>query len=353
MKKVQLKSNGSAAGAIEAAGGQVEYLAEAAAAEKKKQHNNGRQQRQGGLLRQLWDTIWLRRSGRKVGQNGHGFVAGGVVDPMREEDEQQKKRKSGSNSVRSSKTELRDGFDLQTVLDLDHNQKIELRFYGYRECALKSLLYYFILVISVGFMALVFHWNQHWALFVRRKRCSLRDAQFMLIAEEYKHSEASQNDAVHAEAMQGGGLEVEEPEQHLVYFVETVHRVGVEEVKEQFLAERRRGVEKLTEKEPHSSEETIKEKWFERFLKRVCLFEKPEFEVKIKGDGDGDKDAEQGKMSKSPDTVTTLVMDDEAAADKTMAAADVKKVEEIRIHEHFLKFLHFSVHFDNGVFESE
>lgn len=291
-----------------------------------------------GLLRQLWDTVWLRSSRRKVAQNGNGVIRDG------DEDEKKNKGQGEGNGKFSSRTELSDGYDFQTVLDLDHNQKIELTFYGYRDCGLKSLLYYLILIVSLGFMALVFHWNQHWALYVRRRRCALGQAQFMLIVEKYKHTEGSHHDALHSEAMQRT-----EEEEHEVYFVEQVFRVGVEDLKEQFMRERRRGVERLAQKEPYSSDEAVKEKWFERFLKRTCLFEKPEMEVKIKDQGDGD-----GAMSKSPDTATTLVMEDEVT-DKSMAATatghDAKRVEEIRIHEHFLKFLHFSVHFDKGVFE--
>lgn len=310
-------------------------------------------QRQG-TLRQLWDSMWLRRSRRKVAQNGHG--GGGFVTrgEQQQEQEQQRKMKRSGSSERSSRTELRDdGFDFQTVLDLDHNQKIELRFYGYRESALKSLLYYLILCATLGFMALVFHWNQHWALFVRRKRCSLREAQFMLIVEQYKHTDASKHDAIHTEAMQMSSGQRAKVEKELeVYFVETVHRVGVEDVKEQYLSERRRGVEKVAKREPNASHEVVKEKWFERFLKRACLFEDPEVEVKIKGSGQGD--AEEGKMSKSPDTVTTLVMDDEMTdQERTLHDGALKRAEEIRIHEHFLKFLHFSVHFDDGVFDGE
>lgn len=309
--------------------GQVEYLAEE---ETKKQ-----KQQEQGVVRQLWDRVWLRRTRRKVGQNGVNVVWGDGGD-------------AGSRKDHLSAVDLSDGFDYQTVLDLDHNQKLELTFYGYRESALKAILYYLVLLLSCGFMALVFHWNQHWALFVRRKRCALREAHFMLIVEKYKHTEASQHDAAISGAMQTK----EEEEEHEVYFVETVHRVGVDQAKDQFLAERRRGVEKLAEKEPHSSDEAVKEKWFERFLKSACLFEKAEFEVKPKREKKGDVEA---KMSKSPDTATTLIIDDN---EQTMAGGggdatkeEVRKTEEIKIHEHFLKFPHFSVHFDNGVFEGK
>ena len=289
--------------------------------------------RGGGFLRHLWEILWHGTDNRrKVAHNGH-------VEEFTEKDD--KKKLPSSDSQRSSHTELRDGYDFQTVIDLDHNQKIELTFYGYKECAWKSLLYYVILCVTLGFMALVFHWNQHWALFVRRRRCTLREARFMLIVEKYKHSEASHHDAIHSEALQR-----EEEEEHEVYFVETVHRVGVEEAKEQYLRERRRGVEKIAQKEPHSPDEVVKEKWFERFLKRRCLFEKEEVEVKIKNKDGGD---DSGTMSKSPDTVTTLVMDDEDEKKEPEA----KKMEEIKIHENFLKFLHFSVHFENGVFEGK
>lgn len=249
---------------------------------------------------------------------------------------------SGSGGSRST-IELRDGFDYQTVLDLHHNQRIELTFSGYRASALKSLLYYAVLVLSLGFMALVFHWNRHWALFVRRKRCGLREAQYMLIVERYKHTEGSQHDA----ALQSEALMQQraEEEEHEVYFVEAVHRVGVEDVKDQYLAERRDGVERVAKKEPNSSTEVVKEKWFERFLKRACLFEKPELELA------SDK-SEANNMSKSPDTVTTLVMDTDTD-DTKLVTPTAKRTEEIRIHEHFLKFLHFSVHFDEGVFEGE
>lgn len=303
--------------------------------EKKKNKSNG------NAIRQLWDTVWLRKSRRKVSQQQqeNGQKNGKCVE----------KRSSGGSSARSSKTELRDGFDFQTILDLDHNQKIELTFYGYKECVFKSMLYYLILIISFGFMRLVFHWNNHWGLIVRRRRCGLREATYMLIMEKYKHSEGSHHDAIHSEAMQR-----EEEQEHEVYFVEKVNKVGVEEVKEQFLAERRTGVEQLAKKQPLVGDEQLREKWFERFLKKECLFEKPEMEVKIKKQ-DGDEEGEHGKMSKSPDTVTTLVLDDEVnvkggAGD---GPPEVKRAEEIKIHEHFLKFLHFSVHFDNGVFEGE
>lgn len=254
---------------------------------------------------------------------------------------------STNNNNSRSTINLQDGYDYQTVLDLDHNQKIELTFYGYRASALKSLLYYFILLVTCGFMALVFHWNQHWALIVRRKRCALNEAQFMLIVERYKHTEGSHHDALHSEAM-----DRKEEEEHEIYFVEKVHRVGVEDAKEQYLAERRDGVEKVAKKEPGSSEEAVKEKWFDRFLKQRCLFERAEVEVKRNVEDEEMK----GQMSKSPDTATTLVLDDAevgTGGGTSGGHQEVKKTEEIRIHEHFLKFLHFSVHFEQGVFEGE
>lgn len=178
----------------------------------------------------------------------------------------------------------------------------------------------------------------------------------MLIVERYKHTEGSHHDALHSEAM-----DRKEEEEHEIYFVETVHRVGVEDAKEQYLAERRDGVEKLAQKERGSAEEAVKEKWFDRFLKQRCLFEKAEVEVKrAKGDVEEDEEM-KGQMSKSPDTATTLVLDDAemgtgGGGGGTSGGGHqevMKKTEEIRIHEHFLKFLHFSVHFEQGVFEGE
>lgn len=332
--KKEPKINGSATHGNR---GHIEYLAEA---EEKKTNaaaaaagNNGnlkkQEQRQRNVFRQLWDAVWLRRSRRKVvNEAGHPNGVGVVWE-------------DGNAASHGSASQLSDGFDYQALLDLDHNQKIELTFYGYRECPFKALLYYLTLIVTFGLVALVYHWNADWALYVRRKRCSLRDAQFMLIVEKYKHTEASQHDAMHS-----GAIQRELEKEHEVYFVETIHRVGVEEVKEQFLSERRTGVEKLAQAEPNSPHEQVKEKWFDRFLKRACLFEKAEYEVKPSKE-------ERAKMSKSPDTITTLIMDDDTTTVGGETGQDAKKTEELKIHEHFLKFLHFSIHFDNGIFEGE
>lgn len=225
------------------------------------------------------------------------------------------------------------------LLETDYNQQIELTMYGYKGSKLRSLLYYFVLVMTAGFMALVFHWNPHWALVVRRRRCPLDEATFMLIVERYKATESSHHDAGIHTVTDAKADKPEPVDEHEVHYVERVHRVQVEDLKDQFMGERKRGVEKLARKEPTTDEEAVKEKWFDRFLKRACLFEKPEMEIEAD---------DKNSMSKSLDTTTTLVADAE-----DLAMKEEKRDEDLKPHDYFLRFPHFSVHFDEGIFEGK
>lgn len=282
-------------------------------------------QQSENFLKTLWDSVWWRRK-RKCPKK-RKWDGNQGIDDIRE------------GKKVSDPADDDDGEDYQVILDTDNNQKIELTLLGYKENLMKSVLYYLVLILSLGFMALVFHWNAHYALVVRRKRCPLKEASYVLIVEKYKNMDSSHHDAVH----NNKNVEEEKEVDHEVRYVETVHKVDLELLKEKYVQNWRQQLE--TEKRKTDSEESedvAKEKWCDQFLKQSCLFEKPELEIK------SDKDP---KMSKSPDTVTTLVdhnFDDDTQA-KNSEVDPEKNI--LKIYEHFSHVHHFSVHYENGLFE--
>lgn len=233
----------------------------------------------------------------------------------------------------------------QVILDTDSNQKIELTLLGYKESKIKSLLYYLVLVMSLGFMALVFHWYAHYALVVRRKRCPLPEASYVLIIEKYKNADSEHHDAIRSDNSVGEvDLPDKEPD-HEIRYVERVHRVDLDVLKEKYVQEWRKQLEAERRKRDGSgNEEEVKEKWCDMFMKRACLFEKPEIEIKL---------TKEQKLSKSPDTVTTLVGGDLDTAEQPKDFEREAEKLELKIYEHFSHVHHFSVHFENGIFEGE
>ncbi|MPC15566.1 putative cation-transporting ATPase 13A3 [Portunus trituberculatus] len=66
-----------------------------------------------------------------------------------------------------------------------HGRKLR-EIYGYRRSKLKTGITWFFIVVSAGFLRLVFHWVPVWMLKATHSQCSLEHATKVLIVEYFK-----------------------------------------------------------------------------------------------------------------------------------------------------------------------
>lgn len=68
-----------------------------------------------------------------------------------------------------------------TSMYLNKGQDDEMEIWGYKRCRFKLALMYFFMIITVGFLRLIFHWVPHWYLKATCVQCPINLAQFVLI----------------------------------------------------------------------------------------------------------------------------------------------------------------------------
>lgn len=62
--------------------------------------------------------------------------------------------------------------------------------YGYRKSAFRSFFCYLFIGLTLGLLRLVMHWWSHWLLLATHKKCSLREAEKVLVKEEFEGKHA-------------------------------------------------------------------------------------------------------------------------------------------------------------------
>ncbi|XP_063864679.1 polyamine-transporting ATPase 13A3-like isoform X3 [Scylla paramamosain] len=89
----------------------------------------------------------------------------------------------------SEKKEIREQGPNVEKPGVDHiigNEDEEAEIYGYRRSKLKTGITWFFIVVSAGFLRLVFHWVPVWMLKATHSQCSLEHATKVLIVEYFK-----------------------------------------------------------------------------------------------------------------------------------------------------------------------
>lgn len=73
---------------------------------------------------------------------------------------------------------------------LNKDQEDEMFVYGYKKSALRTFVCYTCVVLTLGILRLVMHWWSHWLLLATHKKCSLEEAEKVLVEEKFqgKHS---------------------------------------------------------------------------------------------------------------------------------------------------------------------
>lgn len=96
---------------------------------------------------------------------------------------------SNYNSFSSFFQDVNSSRDLHEGI-LNKEQEDEMFVYGYRKSKVRSFVCYLCIGLTLGILRLVMHWWSHWLLLATHKKCSLREAEKVLIKEEFqgKHS---------------------------------------------------------------------------------------------------------------------------------------------------------------------
>lgn len=73
---------------------------------------------------------------------------------------------------------------------LNKDQEDEMFVYGYKKSKFRTFLCYCCVVLTLGILRLVMHWWSHWLLLATHKKCTLEEAEKVLIKEyfEGKHT---------------------------------------------------------------------------------------------------------------------------------------------------------------------
>jgi hypothetical protein len=69
---------------------------------------------------------------------------------------------------------------------LNKDQEDEMFVYGYKKSKLRTFLCYISVILTLGILRLVMHWWSHWLLLATHKKCSLEEAEKVLIKEKFQ-----------------------------------------------------------------------------------------------------------------------------------------------------------------------
>lgn len=73
---------------------------------------------------------------------------------------------------------------------LNKDQEDEMFVYGYKKSTFRSFICYLCIGLTLGLLRLVMHWWSHWLLLATHKKCSLREAEKVLVKEEFEGKHA-------------------------------------------------------------------------------------------------------------------------------------------------------------------
>ncbi|XP_050686747.1 polyamine-transporting ATPase 13A3-like isoform X4 [Eriocheir sinensis] len=95
--------------------------------------------------------------------------------------EKKREREGGSGKGEQGPNIVKPGVD-----HIDANEDDQAEIYGYRRSRVKTGITWFFIVVSAGFLRLVFHWVPVWMLKATHSQCSLNHATKVLIVEYFK-----------------------------------------------------------------------------------------------------------------------------------------------------------------------
>jgi P5-type ATPase cation transporter len=73
---------------------------------------------------------------------------------------------------------------------LNKDQEDEMFVYGYKKSTFRTFVCYTCVVLTLGILRLVMHWWSHWLLLATHKKCSLEDAEKVLVKEKFQGKHA-------------------------------------------------------------------------------------------------------------------------------------------------------------------
>ncbi|KYM96005.1 putative cation-transporting ATPase 13A3 [Cyphomyrmex costatus] len=82
--------------------------------------------------------------------------------------------------TRANRTGLKNGVD---YINLDEEDQMEI--YGYRRNRIRAVITWFLIVVTGGLLRLIFHWMPHLMLKATHTKCSLEEAEAVLLVEKF------------------------------------------------------------------------------------------------------------------------------------------------------------------------